>query len=366
MTSQRRNRFFSEENYQGRTLSTSSNSNDSSSSSSSRGSPDLLEFSKSDSSLDGLPPPEVVMDHSSYNGAPSRRGQATSPTLVNTASMVDQSWTNGPSVSRSRRRPSGTLQVQRNHSGDGLVVPLHPHHSVMQTSPKSTERSYSDKSTVSRGGPRHRIIASSSSSSSSPRSILQAPLKKSVSGGEFATDTYVHQSSGSLSMSGREHAQHHYQQHPPPQSPLQLPYGNTSSPTNSFNKRRHYAYSSSPWDPPLYCWKQVHHKRMIAVFGFLTLAILGIAVYHHDAMLQEALVLKEEQVLHHLEHAKELERRMSALRVQNVQLEQQLENMPTERELDLESQRKLFHWEHANHKMQHDIQNWSQRLVREK
>jgi hypothetical protein len=330
------------------------------------------------------------MDHASYNGAPSRRDVQASPTLVtartSSSSMMDHSWstTPSPSVSRSRRRPSGT--VQRNHSGDGLATPLHPHphhphpHSVL--SPKGTERSYSANSatsTSSRGGPRHRTTASSNTNSSSPRVLLQVTPKRVVSGGDFAAEYHTLQGSSSLSSSGREPVLQ-----PTTQSQLQLPYGNHNhnhsnncSPTNSFIKRRHYPNHSNsngngPWDVPSYYWRQGqglglgHHKQMIALFGFLTLAILGIAVYQHDAMLQEALVLKEKQVHHHIEHAKELEKRVSALRLQNVQLEQQLENMPTEREVDMETQRKIFHWEHANHKMQHDIQTWSQRLVREK
>ena len=105
---------------------------------------------------------------------------------------------------------------------------------------------------------------------------------------------------------------------------------------------------------------------MIILFGFVALALLGIAVYQHDAMLQEALKLKEQEVHHHIAHAKELEHRVATLRSKNLQLEEQMDRTPTTQEVELEIQRKLFHWEHAHHKMQHDIQTWSKRLLVEK
>lgn len=119
---------------------------------------------------------------------------------------------------------------------------------------------------------------------------------------------------------------------------------------------------------------QFHHKQLMALFGFFTLTILGVAVYQHDAMLQEALLIKEQEVDHHILHSKELEKRLQTLRSHTLDLEERLEqwehhNNAVERsdgKLDLGTQRRLFHLEHSNLKMQQDIQAMCTRLVKEK
>ena len=105
---------------------------------------------------------------------------------------------------------------------------------------------------------------------------------------------------------------------------------------------------------------------MIAFFGFITLSLLAIAVYQHDAMLQEALQLKEQEVDHHILNAKELEKRLKAMRQRSLELEEKLESQVGEPQVDLTTQRKLFHLEHNQLRMQQDIQAMSKRLVMEK
>ena len=141
--------------------------------------------------------------------------------------------------------------------------------------------------------------------------------------------------------------------------PRHTPYGRNS-------QSSHYSTHNHNNNPHSLWCRHHNQKQLIALFGFLTLALLGLAVYQHDAMLQEALQLKEQEVDHHILHAKELEKRLRDSRNKASELEERLEQSEGEPHVDLETQRKLFHLEHNQLKMQQDVQLMSKRLLKEK
>ena len=138
--------------------------------------------------------------------------------------------------------------------------------------------------------------------------------------------------------------------------------------------------------------QQQAHTHSLFLLGFGMLAMLALAVYQHDRMLQEALHLKETEVEHHLHHSRALEQRVNTLRSQTAHLEDLLEDVERQHrddqhnllllhennnnnqhdqqsnnnQVDLETQRKVFHLEHENLKMQQDVQAMSKRMVKEK
>jgi hypothetical protein len=244
----------------------------------------------------------------SYSGTPSRRVQVQ-------PSMSDRSWTAGTRVRRPEDKQPSSL-LQRHNSGEQMARPNPPLHSLSGGSVGPRQRPGTGTGTVS-------PFAS----------------KRNLSGDFDGI---------SISSSG---------------SPVP-PYGMLNPGKTHFTLNHHH---SKTYQSLLNAnhWRN-NQKQVIAFFGFCTLFLLGTAVYQHDAMLQEALQLKEQEVDHHILHAKELEKRLQAMRKRSLELEDKLEKVEGEPHVDLETQRKLFHLEHNQLKMQQDVQLMSKRLAKEK
>ena len=108
-------------------------------------------------------------------------------------------------------------------------------------------------------------------------------------------------------------------------------------------------------------------RQKIALMGLITIGILGVVVFQHDAQLHEALLLKTELVNQYQEHVKELERQVHAVQVEAEQLEEKIEEMQLPpKKVDTETQRKLFFLENNKMRKEQEIQKTSKRLLTEK
>ncbi|CAB9507799.1 expressed unknown protein [Seminavis robusta] len=361
-------------------------------------------------------PVNVTVDNtgsmdSSMNSA-SRSRRILTPNHSGNLNFAADHSSGNDLTSSSRRRPSvGTGShgsVQRHHSGESIFRG--------HGSPRSPTTTRASTSTSARPElQRHRsppIPSYSNSASSSSTNNLSNlnnlnNLSSSTSTRQRCSprmapkrNTSTSQSSGDMEQQ-HAHAQQALQQQQlsmsmsiQQQSDMNMsntPYGMLNPGNSSFfgpkrrqqlyytNSNPNSSYMSSFWNHLLHSAtsssssstpnNKTNNKQMIALFAFCTLIILGMAVYQHDAMLQDALRLKEQEVQHHIHHTKEMEQRVQTLRQQNLQLADQIQHQPVvpdQQQIDLETQRKLFHWEHANLKMQRDVQLMSKRLLREK
>lgn len=305
---------------------------------------------------------------------------------------MDHSWCAGQGSRRrtnSSANNSGSSERRSSfaHLEDGGVSSsLTRHHSHTASAVTTAVGSMSPAHTTplrSLSGARQRCSAMAASAASvltnSPASVraIKSPSqpRRNLSGDFMSDNSHGSHSNAyprDASMSGSHNHHHHHHQS------SQMPYGMLNpGPSGRHGPfRGHYKkgdspyyYSSSPSILPI-----LNSKQVVALFGFFTLAILGLAVYQHDAMLQDALHLKEQQVDHHLFHAKELEKRIQSLKSHSLDLEEKLEEYERQQtalersggNLDLETQRRLFTLEHFNLKMQQDVQTMCKRLLREK